>query len=36
MYANLRQPKIMGKNKLLKHKLKYQKYKYKYKTLQKN
>ena len=24
MYANLRQPKIMGKNKLLKNKLKYQ------------
>ena len=29
MFANLRQAKVMGKNKLLKNKSKYQKYKYK-------
>ena len=36
MYANLRQPKQWGKSKLLKNKLKYSKYKYKYITLKKN
>ena len=36
MYANLHQPKIMGKNKLFKNKMKYYRYKYKYKTLKKN